>query len=548
MSAAGLLGRASDDRRYGRRYRGQLIINTIDEVAGVVLPLEADDPAMAGPYSLRRRLGAGGMGRVYLAYTEGGRAIAVKVMRPELADDPEFRLRFRREVAAAREVRGMFTAEVVDADPDANPPWLATAYVPGLSLAEAVRASGPLPEATVWRLLAGVAEALQAVHAAGIIHRDLKPTNVILAPDGPKVIDFGIARTRDVTQLTRTGVSVGSPQYMAPEHILGRELTDAVDVFSLGALGVFAISGRSPFGEGPDVAVLYRVVNEQPNLTGIDGELRELLASCLAKDPEQRPSLARILRTCQALGDPPSVEIDRSWLADPMDRETSQRTAETVPPTAIRTMPPRTKRRRAVYWLTGTAVVVSAALAAVWSLHGFGATTATHAPPPPSSSHPVTPTSTSTGQSPPSVSYAVAYHTQFTITSPKCRPPVDFPTGVVFDDDGVRNNLPVTEDTSNLDIFMGLCNRYMARDGDQLSFNGQAQIKPSTAASDPTTCATVAAGGTPGDLDYILYSKLTPGMDVCQITPRGKVVLLTLVQIDQNNNLTWNATVWNRSP
>ncbi|WP_131769312.1 protein kinase domain-containing protein [Candidatus Protofrankia californiensis] len=258
-------------------------------------PLRSDDPTQVGPYKLVGRLGAGGMGRVYLGRSPAGRAIAVKVVRPELADNPEFRDRFAREVQAAQAVSGAYTAAVIDADPTAERPWLATAYVPGLSLAETVRRTGPLPQTSVKTLAAGLAEALAAVHRAGLVHRDLKPSNVLLATDGPKVIDFGISRAADATGLTQTGGVLGSPGFMAPEQITGGEIGPPCDVFALGALIAFAATGREPFGTGPTPALVYRLVHSEPTLDGIDGDLRELVTACLAKDPAARPGLAAVL-------------------------------------------------------------------------------------------------------------------------------------------------------------------------------------------------------------------------------------------------------------
>ena len=248
-------------------------------------PLTRDDPAEIGGYRLRARLGAGGMGRVYLASTPGGRRVALKVVRPELGDDADFRARFRQEIEAAQRVRGLYTAELLNADPAATPPWLVTAYVPGPSLQQAVADHGPMPQETVILLIAGVAEALQAIHSAGVVHRDLKPSNVLLAPDGPRVIDFGIARAAEATNLTQSGMAVGSPQFMAPEQIRGLAITPAIDVFALGAVAAFALLGLPPFGEGQVAALMYRVLNEPPRLTGCSGPLRTLIERCLAKEP-----------------------------------------------------------------------------------------------------------------------------------------------------------------------------------------------------------------------------------------------------------------------
>jgi serine/threonine protein kinase len=276
-------------------------------------PLSGDDPAEIGGYKLRARLGAGGMGRVYLASTPGGRRVALKVVRPELGDDPDFRTRFRQEIAAAQRVRGLYTAELLNADPDASPPWLVTAYVPGPSLQRAVTDHGPMPAETVIRLVAGVAEALQAIHAAGVVHRDLKPSNVLLAPDGPRVIDFGIARAAESTSVTGSNIRVGSPQYMAPEQIRGTPATPALDVFALGSLTAFALLGRVPFGEGNPAALMHRVLNLPPDLTGCSGPMRDLIASCLAKDPAVRPDPGQIIDTCRTLSEGHLGDFTESW-------------------------------------------------------------------------------------------------------------------------------------------------------------------------------------------------------------------------------------------
>lgn len=263
-------------------------------------PLEDDEPTVVGPYRLLGRLGSGGMGRVYLGRSAGGRTVAVKIVHPHFALDEEFRARFRREVAAARRVGGAWTAPVLDADPEARVPWVATAYAAGPSLTAAVADGGPLPAHSVRALGAGLGEALAAVHELGLVHRDVKPSNVLLTLDGPLLIDFGIARATGGTSptqsgggtasLTSTGVSIGSPGYMSPEQILGKGVTGAADVFSLGAVLAYATTGQPPFPGDSSAALLYKVVHEEPNLDGLDdGELRELVASCLAKDPSARP-------------------------------------------------------------------------------------------------------------------------------------------------------------------------------------------------------------------------------------------------------------------
>ena len=256
--------------------------------------LSANDPRAVGEFQLRARLGAGGMGRVYLGFSPAGRAVAIKVVHPELARDAEFRQRFAREVAAARAVSGMYTAPVVAAGLDDDPPWLATAFVPGPSLADVIARHGPLPEPAVWRLAAGLAEALRAVHACSLVHRDLKPANVLLAADGPHVIDFGISRAFEGTTVTAAGMVVGTPGYMSPEQADGAQAGPASDVFSLGCVLAYAATGNAPFGGGSAASVLYRVVTAQPDLTGLAGPIRDVISACLSKDPSQRPGLPAV--------------------------------------------------------------------------------------------------------------------------------------------------------------------------------------------------------------------------------------------------------------
>ncbi|WP_044568875.1 serine/threonine-protein kinase [Streptomyces iranensis] len=261
-------------------------------------PLGAADPATAGKYRLEAVLGAGGMGRVYLARTPAGSAVAVKVVHREYAGDASFRKRFEQEVAAARRVQGLYTVPVVDADLRAEEPWLATAYVPGPSLQHAVAESGPLSADAALGLVARVAEALQSIHAADVIHRDLKPSNIILTAEGPKVIDFGIARAADVTAVTATGMRTGTPAYMAPEYIRGQDVTEAGDVFALGVIAGFAATGRLAFGGGSDHSVIYRILEQDPDLDGCPEPLRAIAAHCLEKDPARRPTPAQVIERC----------------------------------------------------------------------------------------------------------------------------------------------------------------------------------------------------------------------------------------------------------
>ncbi len=257
--------------------------------------LQPADPQLIGPYQLLGRLGAGGMGRVFLGMSAVGRPVAVKVVHAELAADPEFRARFGSEVAAARKVSGLFTALVVDADVDAPVPWLATAYVAGPSLSEAVKSCGPLTAESLLALAAGLAKSLTAIHAAGVVHGDLKPANVLLALDGPRVIDFGISQAAEATPLGRAGLVVGTPSYMAPEQATGNEVGPPSDVFSLGAVLAFAATGRKPFGNGPPSAVLERVIGGTADLKGAPAQVRPLIERCLAKDPGLRPTTAELL-------------------------------------------------------------------------------------------------------------------------------------------------------------------------------------------------------------------------------------------------------------
>ncbi|UGY93924.1 protein kinase domain-containing protein [Streptomyces gobiensis] len=265
-------------------------------------PLQPGDPQSLGSYRILGRLGAGGMGRVYLARSPGGRTVAVKVVRSDLAEDHDFRSRFRQEVEIARAVSGRYTAPVVDADTEAALPWLATQYVTGPSLSDVLDRHGPLPEKTVRALGAGLSAALLDIHAVDLIHRDLKPSNVLMAADGPRVIDFGIARAVEGNRMTQTGVVVGSPGFMSPEQAMGRQVSQAGDIFSLGAVLAFAATGRSAFGEGAPATMLYQVVHEEPDLTGVPASLAALISACLAKRPEARPTPEAIVRDLEPNG------------------------------------------------------------------------------------------------------------------------------------------------------------------------------------------------------------------------------------------------------
>ncbi|MER6613023.1 serine/threonine-protein kinase [Streptomyces xantholiticus] len=259
-----------------------------------MMRLRREDPRVVGSFRLHRRLGAGGMGVVYLGSDRRGQRVALKVIRPDLAEDQEFRSRFAREVSAARRIRGGCTARLVAADLEADRPWFATQYVPGPSLHDKVVEDGPLRAADVAAVGAALSEGLVAVHEAGVVHRDLKPSNILLSPKGPRIIDFGIAWATGASTLTHVGTAVGSPGFLAPEQVRGAAVTPATDVFSLGATLAYAAMGDSPFGHGSSEVMLYRVVHEEPQLHGVHDALAPLVSACLAKDPEERPSTLQL--------------------------------------------------------------------------------------------------------------------------------------------------------------------------------------------------------------------------------------------------------------
>jgi serine/threonine protein kinase len=264
----------------------------------IVQPLRRWDPERIGSFTIIGRLGAGAMGQVFLARSPAGRLVAVKTIRVELAEEAGFRARFAREVAAASRVSGVFTAPVIEADPDADLPWVATAYVPAPSLSVLVKKAGPLPVPAVRWLAAGCAEALASIHAAGLLHRDVKPSNILIAPDGPRVIDFGVARASERVTLTSTRGAAGTPAYMAPEQARDATLASpASDVFSLGATLVFAATGHAPYQGETVMDIFVRLATEPPDLDGLPGELEALVTACLERTPRNRPSDATIIDT-----------------------------------------------------------------------------------------------------------------------------------------------------------------------------------------------------------------------------------------------------------
>ncbi|WP_438948181.1 serine/threonine-protein kinase, partial [Streptomyces venezuelae] len=333
-----------------RRRSGEILIGTgIDDV---FTPLGPDDPREVAGYRLVAKLGAGGMGTVYLSHTRGGQPVALKLILREYGQDPEFRRRFEQEVQAARRVQGYHLVPVVDHDTSGPSPWLASAFVPGVTLHEALGSLGPLPLSTVFPLIGCAARALTSIHAAGVVHRDLKPANIMLAPTGPYVIDFGIARAADATQITRSGRIIGTPQFMSPEHALGEPVTPATDVFSLGLIAAVASTGRHPYGEGGAFTVGTRIANtamRPPDLDGYPTELRPLLDRCLTPEPADRITPAELADWCERVADRPSTALG-DWLPAPVaaavDRRVRAAAGPPRPdtgddPAAEPTMPPR---------------------------------------------------------------------------------------------------------------------------------------------------------------------------------------------------------------
>ncbi|MEU6721125.1 serine/threonine-protein kinase [Nonomuraea sp. NPDC046802] len=331
-------------------------------------PLEPDDPRSIRSgdrrYRLLARIGSGGMGDVYFGRSAGGRAVAIKLVHPELAEDHEFRRRFQQEATFARAVGGGFTVPVLDADPAAGVPWLVTEFLPSVSLAEAVRKAGPLPTSAVWSLAAGVAEALRSIHGAGIVHRDLKPANVLLTSDGPRVIDFGIARAVDAATVTHPGLRTGSPGFMSPEQVAGVAVEPASDIFSLGSTLAFACTGAEPFGEGTWQAKMARIESEAPLLDGIaDSALRALVGSCLDRDPARRPTADQLIDRITAVRH--NHETGTAyWLPPQLQAEISRQANEAANP-PVPSEPDQeamTVPRRTSPWIAvGIAVTVLAA-------------------------------------------------------------------------------------------------------------------------------------------------------------------------------------------
>ncbi|MER7183026.1 serine/threonine-protein kinase [Streptomyces hyaluromycini] len=334
---------------------------------------EAELPEYAGHYRLESCLGSGGMGVVHLARSTSGLKLAVKVVHAEYAKDREFRGRFRQEVAAARKVSGAFTAPVVDADPEADRPWMATLFIPGPTLSEHVKRNGPMPPAQLRRLMAGLAEALRDIHRVGVVHRDLKPSNVLLAEDGPKVIDFGISRPKDSELRTETGKLIGTPPFMAPEQFRRpREVGPAADIFALGSVLVHAATGRGPFDSDSPYVVAYQVVHDEPDLTGVPEELAPLVLRCLAKEPEDRPTpdeLTRGLRSLSASYDTQAfipAQRARDDESDENSAPSEEEPAAAVLDQTARKTRKATRRRMVVAAGAGALVLGGVLASALW--------------------------------------------------------------------------------------------------------------------------------------------------------------------------------------
>ncbi|MCX4584914.1 bifunctional serine/threonine-protein kinase/ABC transporter substrate-binding protein [Streptomyces sp. NBC_01481] len=332
-------------------------------------PLRTSDPARLADYRLLGRLGAGGMGVVYLARSVGGSLVALKVIQAEYAEDADFRERFRREADTARRMTSPWVASLVDADPGAAAPWLATTFVPGPSLGEAVAAHGPLPQRSLRVLGARLAQALRDLHAVGLVHRDVKPGNVLLALDGPRLIDFGVARDPEDTALTSTGIVVGTPGFLSPEQAQGgRELGPAADIFSLGCVLAFAATGRPPFGTGTLDALLFRAVHDAPDLEGVPQELAEVVGGCLEKDPSLRPTAEALSGTLAVA--PPGLGVSppdprealrmRSQSSDAPASHVSGDEADWLPESLIRLIAERSAAGLALPGIDDTEVVPGA--------------------------------------------------------------------------------------------------------------------------------------------------------------------------------------------
>jgi eukaryotic-like serine/threonine-protein kinase len=515
-------------------------------------PLRPEDPKQIATYALRARLGSGGMGNVYLSFSPGGYPLAIKVVQRTFANDPEFRIRFRREIAAAQRVQGYYIAPVRDAAPDDEIPWYATAYIAGPSLQAAVAEHGPFPVFSVYCLLAGAAEGIAAVHAAGLIHRDLKPGNVLLADDGPKVIDFGLAQADTLTQLTGTGVAVGTPAYMAPEQVRGT-VSEATDVFALGHLALFAATGHSAFNEGNSDALFYRLLNDPPNLGGCPGELRGIIANCLAKDPADRPSVGEVAGFAGAEGRGQTTHLAaRAWLPRPVAESLADYSvsnaplsgapagpASPVPPPDLAAAPTTPLRR-----LLHPAILLPAALLiAAGAVLGFvaghtddaSAGAAASAATPPAGRAAAT---SGSGETVPGDGYVQAYAGYaFTMPGGSCTAAVN-PSDVVLV--GSQPYVDTKDDGNAGDMEINCAA------APELTFSDTvAQVSGTPDAAGCVHALTTAPMVGPAS-----YQQFHPGSQFCLTTTNSTtsktwVMLVTLESLSKSSdNLAWTATAW----
>lgn len=523
--------------------------------------LDQDDPAEIAGYVLRARLGAGGMGTVYLSATRGGLPVALKVVRRELVSDPEFRQRFRREVEAAQRVLSPFTAMVLDADPYADVPWLATAYVAGPSLQSAVQEHGRWPQLSVLHLLAATAEGIAAVHAAGLIHRDLKPANVLLAKDGPRVIDFGIAHPVGSSRLTSVGYAIGTPAFMAPEQIQGpaAEATAATDVWALGHLAVWAATGHPAFRDdsGSDSELRRRILSDQPDLGDCDAALRPIAERCLAKEPGDRPSVQEVAAAARdQLAGQTTRLADGSWLPGPVASGLAgYATAAAPPPSAWQAPPPVPGPRRGPLWprrVPLLAVITAAAL--LLGLGGYvgyvigntgspAAAPGRTVPDSPGSSATSSPTpagARGTGSTTPN-GYTLKYSDiSFTLPGDGCQA-VDIPAYATFTGSGPDITTAATSDgSSGGDLEL---NCYVNSSGyPGIDFNGH-QAAEVTGTSGPSACELAITRDPLGG--GIELTALSAGVQFCVRTASGLLALVSLTSADDTtDNLSWTVTAW----
>ncbi|MEV0274474.1 serine/threonine-protein kinase [Hamadaea sp. NPDC050747] len=510
----------------------------------MVSTLSDRDPAEIGGYRLRARLGVGGMGEVYLSFAPGGRPLAIKVVRREYADDPAFRARFAQEIRAAQDVSGRFTAPVLEAGPDAPVPWLATAYVTGPTLLDAVRSHGPLPLSTVRSLVAAVATALQTIHACDVVHRDLSPGNVILTADGPKVIDFGIARATDVTQSVVSRTPLGTPGFMAPEVALGQPALPASDVFALGGIAFFAATGRSAYGDGTFASQLLRVTRGEADLAGCPPELRDLVQRCLSVNPLDRPGTHEIVTACG--GTPRPAE---GWLPPTITMDIAARAAELAhiaaqpAPSAGTTVGLSRQRNGSWRWLIAGGVVVALAAALLVGVklgsgsaaqQTSGTGTGVTATPSPTPASQATASAATSGQpsSSPSASPSPATDTvQWTGTIRINREGVDLDVvPPVVDPNG-----------GTIDLVLGLTNATESTiDGISSGNYTSVAILPDGTPASPRTCNDlISTVGT----DRVQVRK---GSTLCFKTDRGLLGIATITKITGGFTYgdTATATVW----